>query len=147
MCVIKLISYTMASGYWGLVQQIGPWPANKRDMANSLNKGSIGIGGGVPGGGTKHAGHADWYSRATPAYRSSPIPAPPPMSRHTQNVIVAKQFPKFVRQPMPGSRAMLAPPPGQSYYENVPGQTPGAVGRSQADTRIITPPVLDESGR
>lgn len=72
--------------YWGLTRQIGPWRENRQDKRNAKNHGSIGIGGGVPGGGTANAGAGNWFNRMNPAYRNGPLPAPPRPSQYVRSV-------------------------------------------------------------
>lgn len=80
-----------AKNFWGLVEQKGPWKTTKLDVMRSKRTGGITIGGGIPGGGTDHAGHGGWFQSTDPKNNYSVIPPPPKPSRYAQPSIRTRQ--------------------------------------------------------
>ena len=86
--------------FWGLVEQKGPWKTTSSDIARS-KRGGITIGGGIPGGGTEHAGHAGWFQSTDPKDNFSVLPPYPGPSRYAQPSIKVKSQ-NYAKKPMPG---------------------------------------------
>lgn len=111
--------------YWGLTQQRGPWKETATDKARLTTNQITGVGGGVPDGGTVHAGHATWDTLITPnqQFRIEPampnpstygqisylIPGPPTQplvpGRHSQNRRIDGNFLKQLK----GEPTMVPP--------------------------------------
>jgi len=70
--------------YWGLVQQIGPWENTPLDTKRLNAMQQVNRGGGVPDGGTAHAGHGQWNTLITPNKEAFPSPALPDPSPYSK---------------------------------------------------------------
>lgn len=79
----------LAGGFWGLVEQKGPWKSTANDAARSQrSKPSKKTGGGISIGGTKNAGHAGWYASINPQVDPNVLPSPPRPSQYVQKSII-----------------------------------------------------------
>ncbi len=95
-CVcIQVCVYNMSvvgpapGGNWGLTQQHGPWRKTPADLARAAaGSGEPAIGGGVPAGGTKHAGHASYLSVINP-YSVNGRGLPPRTPAYMQQRVVS----------------------------------------------------------
>jgi len=72
------------SNYWGLVQQRGPWAETAIDLDRLKESRTYKLGGGVPDGGTEHAGHAYWSSTMNPNPQFQNLPPMPNPSTYAQ---------------------------------------------------------------
>lgn len=79
----------IAGGFWGLVEQKGPWKSTATDAARSQrSQPSKKTGGGIEIGGTKNAGHAGWYASIKPQVDPNVLPSPPRPSQYVQKSII-----------------------------------------------------------
>ena len=79
----------LAGGFWGLVEQKGPWKTTSNDAARShRSQPSKKTGGGIQIGGTKNAGHAGWYASINPQVDPNVLPRPPRPSQYVQKSII-----------------------------------------------------------
>lgn len=79
----------LAGGFWGLVEQKGPWKTTSNDAARShRSQPSKKTGGGIEIGGTKNAGHAGWYASINPQVDPNVLPSPPRPSQYVQKSII-----------------------------------------------------------
>ena len=79
----------IAGGFWGLVEQKGPWKTTSNDAARShRSQPSKKTGGGIQIGGTKNAGHAGWYASINPQVDPNVLPRPPRPSQYVQKSII-----------------------------------------------------------
>lgn len=76
-------------GYWGLVEQRGPWKETPKDDANLAKAGPV-VGGGLGAGGTKHAGDGHWAALINPYQQNGRRPSPYP-SKYVQRRVVSKK--------------------------------------------------------
>ncbi len=91
-------------GYWGLVQQKGPWKSTAADVARSiLGDKAPHLGGGLGVGGTKHAGAAYYMSYTNPTSLSGRFPVPRP-GVYRQDMVVAA---------LPLAMRLASQPPGR----------------------------------
>jgi hypothetical protein len=72
---------------WGLTIQEGPWKDTPNDVKNRKRQFNIG-GGGVPQGGTLHAGNAYWKSRIDAKDNYSEIPPAPNPSAYAERSVL-----------------------------------------------------------
>lgn len=72
---------------WGLTIQEGPWKDTPNDVKNRKRQFNIG-GGGVPQGGTLHAGNGYWKSRTDAKDNYSEIPPAPQPSSYAQRSVL-----------------------------------------------------------
>lgn len=79
------------AGFWGLVEQKGPWKQTASDIARSKEKVSFPKGGGIGYGGTKNASHGNWKSRMNPYTVQGGKPPPKP-SRLAQKKVTARDL-------------------------------------------------------
>ena len=110
-------------------------------------------GGGVPGGGFKHAGHADWFIEMNPISNQAPGNPPPPSAYSTPyagdlippKVTYRQKKVENVKKPAPGSRATIGAVPGQmmSSQPNPDGRPTGPGDIQPYDATDIPP---SESG-
>lgn len=82
--------------YWGLVQQVGPWAPTPIDLARMNTFQRVNRGGGVPDGGTAHAGHGVWNTLITPKVEAFPSKAPPEPSPYSK---ISKVIPGPPQEP------------------------------------------------
>lgn len=90
----------LAGGFWGLVEQKGPWKSTANDAARSQrSQPSKKTGGGISIGGTKNAGHAGWYASINPQVDPNVLPSPPRPSQYVQKSIIvpSTMMPKTVK--------------------------------------------------
>lgn len=81
-------------GFWGLVEQKGPWKTTTNDIARSYQPyTSKEVGGGIQVGGTKNAGHAGWYAQMNPSVDPNYAPPPPKPSKYVQKSVIMKPIP------------------------------------------------------
>ena len=81
-------------GFWGLVEQKGPWKTTTNDIARSYQPyTSKEVGGGIQVGGTKNAGHAGWYAQINPNVDANYGPPPPKPSQYVQKSIISRPLP------------------------------------------------------
>ncbi len=79
----------LAGGFWGLVEQKGPWKSTATDVSRSQrSQPSKKTGGGIEIGGTKNAGHAGWYASINPQVDPNVLPSPPRPSQYVQKSII-----------------------------------------------------------
>lgn len=79
----------IAGGFWGLVEQKGPWKSTATDVSRSQrSQPSKKTGGGIEIGGTKNAGHAGWYASINPQVDPNVLPSPPRPSQYVQKSII-----------------------------------------------------------
>lgn len=78
-----------SGGFWGLVEQKGPWKPTANDLARSHRpQPNKKTGGGIQIGGTKNAGHAGWYASINPQVEPSALPPPPRPSQYVQRSVM-----------------------------------------------------------
>lgn len=78
-----LVERVRSSSFWGLVQQKGPWKSTASDRERAKQSSRPTVGGGIPAGGTKHAGFAGYEQTMTP-YQMDARGAPPkPLLYHS----------------------------------------------------------------
>lgn len=65
----------LKQSYYGLVKQNGPWTLTPRDRQHLKERDAVYFGGGIPAGGTKHAGHANWMTSVAYPHRSDGLSA------------------------------------------------------------------------
>ena len=76
-------------GFWGLVEQKGPWKTTQTDIERSHQyKPNKNTGGGIQIGGTKNAGHAGWYASMNPHVDPNYSLPPPKPSAYVQKSII-----------------------------------------------------------
>ena len=78
---------TQLKPFWGLVEQVGPWKTTSSDKKRSQMKDHPTIGGGIEGGGRKHAGHGEWSKIYTP-YQIDGTPSIPNPSAYAMRSVV-----------------------------------------------------------
>lgn len=88
------------TNYWGLVQQRGPWDETPIDKERLKQSKIYKIGGGVPDGGTEHAGHGIWSTTINPNPQFSNLPPMPPPSTYAQIYNIVPGPPQL--PPVPG---------------------------------------------
>ena len=76
-------------GYWGLVQQEGPWHETKQDVRNMAQGGPV-VGGGLGAGGNAHAGNGGFEKLINPYQQNGRRAAPYP-SKYVQRKVVSKK--------------------------------------------------------
>lgn len=137
-----------AGGFWGLVEQKGPWKPTKSDRERSQpSQPSKKTGGGIPIGGTKNAGHGGWYASITP-YESSGLPPPPKPSQYVQKAIVV---PSIMMPKTPTGTILRNAPVETLRPETVSVQKPGNTYvqhfyQSEVEApRENTPSLMEES--
>lgn len=63
----------MSTSFYGLVKPNGPWNLTPRDRKRLREEPALDVGGGVPAGGTLHAGHANWLVAVAYPNLSAPV--------------------------------------------------------------------------
>jgi len=72
------------TNFWGLVAQRGPWDETPIDKERLKQSKIYKIGGGVPDGGTEHAGHGIWSTTINPNPQFNNLPPMPSPSTYAQ---------------------------------------------------------------
>jgi hypothetical protein len=87
--MLRTSRYRQSTNYWGLVQQRGPWDETPIDRARLRESKIYKLGGGVPDGGTEHAGHSIWSTTINPypQYKNLPPMPNPNTYAQTYNLI------------------------------------------------------------
>lgn len=153
-----MLKTTRALNPSGLVIQEGPWKPSKIDKLEKNTAINIG-GGGVPDGGTLHAGHAFWKSKITfPIENQNPKPSlslkstPIPLTKGptTSKIVTGKSYIAEIFQPAVQAAGQTSVQPsntftpdfvtnyGQSKLEQ-PMSAEMDVDLSESDTENIIP--------
>ena len=112
-----------SGGFWGLVEQKGPWKSTPSDKARSTRtQPNKKTGGGIQIGGTKNAGHAGWYASMNPSVEPNALPPPPRPSQYVQKSIV---MPSIMMPKTPKGTILRNAPVETMKAQSVGVQKPG----------------------
>ena len=145
----------LKTSYYGLVKQNGPWRKTALDRQHLAERDQLAMGGGIPAGGLKHAGHANWLLSVAYPDRSDGLSSPGQFSSYPSvkemGVMPSQRTSVSFRQRARAVARGIGPVSGPAGVpiRVTPSQTPGAPGTvSMVGQPMIhqvqTPPVTRE---
>ena len=124
----------LKTSYYGLVKQNGPWRKTALDRQHLAERDQLAMGGGIPAGGLKHAGHANWLLSVAYPDRSDGLSSPGQFSSYPSvkemGVMPSQRTSVSFRQRARAVARGIGPVSGPAGVpiRVTPSQTPGAPG-------------------